>query len=366
MRRAAKMRQWWHVFASAIALLGCVAAARGADEGSVKERLERLERTLSSSGLIELVQQVEALQQEVRQLRGEIENQNFTLEQVRNSQRDAYLDTDRRLSAIEQGRGPAGLPTEPPVATLDSQSTLNVAGTPSDQTMSLQPSTQPAGPIGPNLAPTGAAPSAAAGPNVTAPLAASPGAMVMAPATSDPSGGILPPPGQASQGVNPPAAAAIAANVVPQAPAALAPAPGAGVAALAQADNPQSEAAYRDAFALLKAGQYEQSIAAFSQYLQLYPHSQYADNAQYWLGEAYYVMRQYEPAIAQYQALVQTYPDSQKQSHAMLKIAYSYDELGLAEQAAAVLAELKQKFPDSAAARLADERLARMRARGAQ
>ena len=141
------------------------------------------------------------------------------------------------------------------------------------------------------------------------------------------------------------------------APAPVAPAPGVGTG-----DTAESEAAYRDAFGMLKAGQYEQSIAAFNNYLQQYPSSQYADNAQYWLGEAYYVMRQYEPAIQQYQKLVNTYPDSQKQSHAMLKIAYSYDELGLAQQAASVLGELKQRFPGSAAARLADERLQRMRA----
>ena len=113
---------------------------------------------------------------------------------------------------------------------------------------------------------------------------------------------------------------------------------------------------------MLKAGQYEDSIAAFDSYLATYPGSQYADNAQYWLGEAYYVMRQFEPAIEQYQRLIQSYPASKKQSHAMLKIAYSYDELGQGEQARAVLNDLKARFPGSAAARLADERLQRLRA----
>ncbi|MCB1748367.1 MAG: tol-pal system protein YbgF [Gammaproteobacteria bacterium] len=144
----------------------------------------------------------------------------------------------------------------------------------------------------------------------------------------------------------------LAANA-PAAPAG-APVPG--------ADSPASEAAYRDAFAMLKAGQYEESIAAFNTYLQQYPDSQYADNAQYWLGEAYYVLRQFEPAIEQYQKLVQNYPASQKQSHALLKIAYSYSELGLNDQALAVLNDLKARFPGSAAARLADERIQRIRA----
>lgn len=87
----------------------------------------------------------------------------------------------------------------------------------------------------------------------------------------------------------------------------------------------------------MKAGQYEQSIKGFSRYLQQYPNGQYADNAQFWVGEAYYVMRKFEPAITQYQKLISNYPDSQKQAHALLKIAYSFDELGRSDQAVKLL-----------------------------
>ena len=140
-------------------------------------------------------------------------------------------------------------------------------------------------------------------------------------------------------------------------------APAAAIAADARSETPESEAAYREAFGLLKAGQYEQSIKGFSRYLQQYPNGQYADNAQFWVGEAYYVMRKFEPAITQYQKLISNYPDSQKQAHALLKIAYSFDELGRSDQAVKLLTQLKQKYPDSSAARLADERLQRIRAK---
>lgn len=301
-----------------VALLAPGAATADKDEDAIKDRLAKVERALAGAGLVELAKQVEALQQEVRQLHGELENQAFTLEQVRKGQRDAYVDTDRRLAALEQGHATAGgTPAEPPLTTTDSPANVMVAGKPSDQSIAVDLETQPSGP---HLDPP-----PAAGPSVVFPANAG-----------------LP---------NPALPPAVAPAVQQSAAARTGP----------RSNSPDAEAAYRDAFALLKAGQYEQSIAAFNSYLQQYPASPYADNAQYWLGEAYYVLRQYPPAIAEYQKLVAGYPDSLKQSQAMLKIGYSYDKLGQQEQAASELLQLKQRFPGSAAARLADEQLQRMR-----
>lgn len=309
-------------------LLGAAtgAAAQTADDAA---RLERLERALDNKGLLDLVQQVELLQQEVRQLRGELENQVYALEQLRKSQREAYLDAERRLATLESGApavpsapAVAVAPVDPPLPTLASPADGGVAGTPSDQGMAIDIRTPVPVPAEPPVTPAGEPPSV-------------PGTV----AAVDP----LPDPSSAAPVVAP---SAPAPSILPAAPT---------------VDSAESEAAYREAFALLKAGQYDQSIAAFNAFLQTYPNSQYADNAQYWLGEAYYVMRQFEPAIEQYQKLVSGYPDSKKQSHAMLKIAYAYHELGLSDEATQVLADLRNRFPGSAAARLAEERLARIR-----
>ena len=88
-----------------------------------------------------------------------------------------------------------------------------------------------------------------------------------------------------------------------------------------------------------------------------FPNSQYADNAQYWLGETYYVKREFEPALVEYRKLIDTYPASKKRSHAMLKIGYSYHELGQLDQARAVLEDLRNRYAGSTAARLAEERI---------
>lgn len=351
-----------------LAALLLVPLAGQAADSDIDTRLKSLERKLDSSGLLELVRQLDQLQQEVRRLRGELENQAHALEQLRAGQRDLYTNLDSRLVAVEQGAAsaqnqaagyPASPTGEPPLPTLPATGGGSIAGQPAEQSMALavegnvvyQP---PAGAQGPATANGTSTPPGAIVANVTPQPPAADG---NASAASDAM------PGQViGNGVQAPVDTALAGQVAPPAT----PAPGNPSAASAfaspGADSPESEAAYRDAFAMLKAGQYEDSIAAFNTFLQQYPNSQYADNAQYWLGEAYYVMRQFEPAIEQYQKLVQNYPASQKQSHALLKIAYSYSELGLNDQALATLNELKARFPGSAAARLADERIQRIRA----
>ena len=71
----------------------------------INQRLLRLERVLDNSVLIDMVQRMESLQSEVRQLRGELEQKTNELESMRERQRKLYLDTDNRLQALESGGG---------------------------------------------------------------------------------------------------------------------------------------------------------------------------------------------------------------------------------------------------------------------
>jgi tol-pal system protein YbgF len=52
--------------------------------------------------MVELLRQLEVLQTEVRELRGQVEKQNHEIEQLKNRQRDVGADMDRRLNALEQ------------------------------------------------------------------------------------------------------------------------------------------------------------------------------------------------------------------------------------------------------------------------
>ncbi len=75
---------------------------------ATEQRLQRLERILDNSVLIDMVQRIESLQNEVRQLRGELEEKNNSITSMRERQRKLYRDTDSRLQALESGGGGGG------------------------------------------------------------------------------------------------------------------------------------------------------------------------------------------------------------------------------------------------------------------
>ncbi|MEN8178992.1 MAG: tol-pal system protein YbgF [Pseudomonadota bacterium] len=76
------------------------AAERNKSALTVEQRLERLERILRNQSLSDIVLQLQQLQQEVQQLRGEVELQNHTMDALNKRQRDLYLDIDQRLSNL--------------------------------------------------------------------------------------------------------------------------------------------------------------------------------------------------------------------------------------------------------------------------
>ncbi|MCI0401208.1 MAG: tol-pal system protein YbgF [Gammaproteobacteria bacterium] len=274
----------------------------------VNQRLTNLERLLGSRGLLDMLSQLESLQKEMQRLRGEIEVQTHTLGQMQQRQRDLYTDLDKRLQRIEAG-GVGSTASGVPAAEPGAQTTAGppAAALPPAATATSQVRAGKTGETPQSLEVAKQAP------------------------TEPPKPGIATPPATASE------------------------------AALAEGDPAAAQAAYQQAFTLLKQGRYEQAVTAFNEFLATYPKSANGDNAQYWLAESYYVLRRFEQAIVEYQKLVVNYPDSQKLTHSMLKIGYSYYELGQMDQARTVLEDLKTRYPGTTAARLAEERLQRMK-----
>jgi len=81
--------------------------------GALEARVARLESVMSGQGLAELARQVEALQAEVRTLRGAVEEQGHAQGGLRQQSRDLYADLDARLQKLEQG-GAAAAPAAAP------------------------------------------------------------------------------------------------------------------------------------------------------------------------------------------------------------------------------------------------------------
>lgn len=90
-----------------IAFLGVVACALvfSASAASASEdlerRVQRLENILDGDQLVELLQQVRDVEDQMRELRGDIEEQNHRLEQLQQRQRNLYADLDERMRELE-------------------------------------------------------------------------------------------------------------------------------------------------------------------------------------------------------------------------------------------------------------------------
>ena len=255
---------------------GAFAQAPVVDARDLDERLKRIERLFDSGGLFKLVNEVDSLGTEVRELRGQVEALSHRLDQMEKRQRQQYLDADQRLQRIESAAAPPQTPTP-------------------------QPDESPAAPETPAQPP--------------APTSSSPAAT-----------------------------------------------PSDGRTATASGVDPFAEQqAYQSAFELLKSGRYDDAASALQQFIGDYPTGSYADNAQYWLGETFYITRRFEQALQEFERLVSMYPASQKLTHALLKIGYTHHELGNAPDAERVLGELIEQHPQSAAAGLARKRLVSIR-----
>lgn len=134
-------------------------------------------------------------------------------------------------------------------------------------------------------------------------------------------------------------------------------------APLAPADAGKSgddQAAYDRAFETLKSGSYGDAVKVFQAFMADYPASALLDNAQYWIGEAYYVTRDYDHAAQAFRAVGERWPNSRKAPDALLKLGYTQFEQKHFTDARATLDGVVQRFPGSDAARLAQERLQKL------
>lgn len=147
----------------------------------------------------------------------------------------------------------------------------------------------------------------------------------------------------AAPGMNPP-------------PSGAGPGPGAGAGVGAGGE----QAMYDMAFNALKGSDYPKAINGFKSFVQAYPSSPLASNAQYWLGEAYYVTREYPNAITAFQKVTTQWPDSRKVPDALVKIGFTQAALGKNGEARVTLEDVVRRYPGSEAAQLATDRLKRM------
>lgn len=246
----------------------------------------------NNQAMVDLVIQVQQLQDEVRMLRGMLEDQTQELENLGNRQRDQYLDLDGRITQMRS--------TSPgPMVSTGGVTTSGVV----DATGS------------------------ATGPAIREDIPD------VRPELTTPS--------------------SVTAIDTPD------------TRARQVAASPEDEkAAYDAAFQSLKDLKYADAAEQFLTFVNVYPNSDYADNAQYWLGESYYVTRNYEIALEAFTTLQSDFPNSPKIADGLLKIGYTHYELKQWDQARAALTQVQEQYPDTTLARLAGSRLRSMKLEG--
>jgi tol-pal system protein YbgF len=126
------------------------------------------------------------------------------------------------------------------------------------------------------------------------------------------------------------------------------------------------QAVYNQAFDALKAKSFSIAITGFKDFLGTYPNSPLAENAQYWLGEAYYVNHEYDAASNAFRTVLKRWPDSRKSPDALLKLGYTQAAQKQYAAARSTLTEVTRKYPGTESAKLAADRLSRIGSAGGQ
>jgi len=112
----------WYIRRVLVLTAALLLPAQVLADNATNARLDRIERQLESRGLIDMLNQLEQLQRDVQQLRGDLEVQAHQSEDMQRRQREQYLDIDRRLQQLETGATPPlasapSIATPPPPAT---------------------------------------------------------------------------------------------------------------------------------------------------------------------------------------------------------------------------------------------------------
>lgn len=119
----------------------------------------------------------------------------------------------------------------------------------------------------------------------------------------------------------------------------------------------QEKQLYDSTLAIYRSERYEAAIAGFKAFLDKYPKSDLADNAQFWIAESYMALKQYEQAILAYQKVIKGYSKGNKVPNAMLRQALAFHEIKDKTSSRLLLKKLIKIYPNSAEAKIARAKL---------
>ena len=246
---------------------------------------------------------IPALEEQVRDLTGRVEELNFLLLQMQDQMRKMQEDNEFRLQQIEEKRGDAGAPTGSRVTAVEPLA--------------------PAASAAPQDGPVQGEPPRTLG-------------TVTFDANGNPTGGTLETNGQA------------AGSAAPTMDEGGINTDDTQVAALPPTDDP--EELYRNAYNFILSGDYPTAEAGFREHIERFPNDPKTSDARYWLGEALLGMEQYRSAAEMFLAANREFPDAPKAPDMLLKLGVSLAALKQRAVACATYAEIGKRYKDVSSA----------------
>ena len=126
-------------------------------------------------------------------------------------------------------------------------------------------------------------------------------------------------------------------------------------------EKPKDVLLYESSLDLFNSEKYDQALNSFKSFLETYPKSDLADNAQFWIGECYMGLNQYDHAILEFNKVIKNYPNQNKVPNAMFRQAVAMQKIGELTGAKIVLKNLIKMYPKSPEAADAEKKLASMK-----
>jgi tol-pal system protein YbgF len=102
---------------------------------------------------------------------------------------------------------------------------------------------------------------------------------------------------------------------------------------------------YQQGYGALLQKDYAGAEGAFHALVSAYPNDPLAGNAQYWIGETYYMRGQYKNAADAFLKGYKKYKSSEKAPDTLLRLGMALAELGQKDAACSTLNELRSKYP---------------------
>lgn len=312
--------------------------------------------------------QIEVLEQEVRQLRGQLEEQAYELKRLTKSQQELYLDLERRL----QAKGGSGA--------------TNTSGT---RSKAPTPSAPPVSPSVPNLKPIASMPQKIAQKAAAVQAASKPPAAERALERPiyEPTEIVgeeefsekKPEEKKLDKQLENTLESSIDAGEEEMEQISLSESPKQNAAEDGLATDAKKPAIvvkgvlaeknmYENAYNLVLNKRYAEAVPALQAFLAQYPQGQYAPNGHYWLGEVYSLQGKanknaelLNKASVEFMAITTQFPNHQKAMDALLKLGILESDKGNIEAARQYLTHVKERYPGTSVARIASTHLQRLK-----